>query len=177
MKKSKNLIGNIIAQLFILLIFQFSPEGRLPKGMLSVFGAGNNFGAGVIIGEPTGISLKYWLSGDSAVDFALAWSFSGNDSLHLHSDYLLHNFDLFNINKGKLPLYYGIGGRFRIKEEEKNKGKRDKKNIFGIRIPVGCAYIFDNIPIDIFLEVVPVVNLFPDTNFDLDIATGARYFF
>ena len=33
------------------------------------------FGAGIIIGEPTGASLKYWLNDTMAVDGAFGWSF------------------------------------------------------------------------------------------------------
>ncbi len=145
---------------------------------LPAYAGEKSLGAGLIIGEPTGISLKYWISKRSAVDFALAWSLSGNNSLHIHSDYLLHNYELFTVRRRKLPLYYGVGVRY-IDEEEKrsNKNKSEKKKILGIRVPGGVAYFFENIPVDIFIEVVPVVNLYPDTDFDLEIATGARYFF
>jgi hypothetical protein len=45
---------------------------------------------GIIIGEPTGLSAKFWTGGRTAADFGVAWSFSGSGSIHLHSDYLLH---------------------------------------------------------------------------------------
>src|SRR5258708_39192418 len=32
------------------------------------------FGVGAIFGEPTGVSVKYWLSDKHAIDGALAWS-------------------------------------------------------------------------------------------------------
>ena len=46
------------------------------------------FGLGVMIGEPTGISGKYWLSPANAIDFAVAWSFANDANFHLHTDYL-----------------------------------------------------------------------------------------
>ena len=47
----------------------------------------------------------------------------------------------------------------------------------GVRFPVGIAYLFDGAPVDVFLEVVPTLNLIPDTDVDLDAAIGARYWF
>jgi hypothetical protein len=35
-----------------------------------------DFGLGLILGEPTGLSLKYWFDEERAVDGALAWSLS-----------------------------------------------------------------------------------------------------
>ena len=126
-----------------------------------------NFGMGVILGEPTGVSAKLWLTDRTAIDAAAAWSFSHEAALHLHADYLLHNFDLITVEQGRLPVHFGIGGRVKFEDDSR----------FGIRIPVGLTYIFDGAPIDIFFEVVPILDLVPDTDFDLNAAIGARFFF
>ena len=47
----------------------------------------------------------------------------------------------------------------------------------GARVPIGLAYIFAEDKLDVFLETVPVMNLFPSTDFDLNAAIGIRYFF
>lgn len=130
---------------------------------------GGNFGLGVILGEPTGISGKLWISGKSAVDGAAAWSLGNNEALHLHADYLLHNFTLIEVDKGRLPFYYGIGGRIRFAD--------NGDDYIGVRVPLGLAYLFEGAPLDIFLEVVPILDLAPDTDFDLNAAIGIRYFF
>jgi hypothetical protein len=129
--------------------------------------AQGNFGMGIILGEPTGVSAKLWLTDRTAVDMAAAWSFSDEGAFHLHADYLLHNFDLINVNQGRLPVHFGIGAR--VKFEDKSK--------FGVRIPVGLTYIFDGAPIDIFFEIVPILDLIPDTEFEANAAIGARFFF
>jgi hypothetical protein len=136
----------------------------------SSFAAGGNFGLGVILGEPTGPCFKYWTSGSTAIDGAVAWSFSNDNSLHIHADYLYHRFDLIDVDTGRLPLYFGIGGRIRFAE-----GNND--DFIGIRVPIGLDYLFDNAPVDIFLEVVPVLDLAPDTDLDFNGAVGVRYFF
>ncbi len=128
------------------------------------------FGLGVIAGEPTGPCFKLWTSQRTAIDGAVAWSFAKNARIHLHADYLVHVFDLIDVETGRLPLYYGIGGRIRFAD-----GDRDDN--IGVRIPVGLAYLVENVPLDIFFEIVPILDLTPDTDLDFNAALGVRYFF
>lgn len=127
------------------------------------------FGLGIILGEPTGLSGKLWTGGNTAIDGAVAWSFEKEASTHVHGDVIFHNFS-FNppeIRKGSLLLYYGIGGR--IKFEDKSK--------VGIRVPLGINYLFPRAPLDFFLEIVPILDLAPSTDFSMNGAIGFRYFF
>ena len=124
-------------------------------------------GMGVILGDPTGLSGKIWLGPHTAVDGAVAWSFRNESAFHIHGDYLFHNFGLFKIEKGILPLYYGIGGRIKLENDTR----------VGVRLPVGMNYLFQNSPLDIFLEVVPILELIPATEFNFNAALGARFFF
>lgn len=128
---------------------------------------GSDLGLGLILGEPTGLSLKSWLGNRTALDFAAAWSFANNDSLHFHADYLVHDFSQFKVKKGKLPLYYGIGGRV----------KTEKKSRIGVRIPVGVCYIFEKTPLEIFFELAPLLDLVPKTDFGITGGIGIRYYF
>lgn len=134
--------------------------------------AGSNadgFGIGIIVGEPTGLDAKWWLGESSALQAAAAWSTQSNSSFHFHLDYIMHRFDVIDVNSGRLPLYYGIGGRFRVRENSDDD--------IGIRIPIGLSYMFANDPFDVFVEVVPILDLVPDTDFDLNAAIGFRWFF
>ncbi|MEJ2720747.1 MAG: hypothetical protein P8181_06345 [bacterium] len=129
--------------------------------------AQGTFGLGIVVGEPTGVSGKLWLSGRSAVDMAAAWSFRDEAALTLQADYLLHNFDLIDVEKGQLPVYFGVGGRVKFENESKA----------GVRIPVGLAYIFEDVPLDAFFEIAPILDLVPDTDFAVNAAVGIRFFF
>lgn len=153
---------NLILSLLLCLIVapQLASAGSNASG----------FGLGIIVGEPTGLDAKLWLSERSALQGAVAWSLESHSSLHIHTDYILHNFNLIDISKGRMPLYFGIGGRIRLGDD----GYDDN---VGVRIPVGLDYMFEGEPIDIFLEVVPILDLVPDTDFDLNAAIGARFFF
>ena len=49
--------------------------------------------------------------------------------------------------------------------------------VLAIREVLGIAWLPRNTPIDIFLELVPSLELTPASGFALDAAIGARYFF
>ena len=128
---------------------------------------GSGFGIGVILGEPTGVSAKWWLSGASAIDLAAAWSFAREPSVTLHGDYLAHFYDVIRVESGRLPLYAGLGGSFTILAEPE----------LGIRFVGGACYLFEAFPVDVFLEVAPIFLVLPATAFDFAGAIGARYYF
>lgn len=123
--------------------------------------------AGIILGEPTGLTAKWWTSGTQAYDLAIAWSTGRNDRFHIHGDYLIHRPDIIAVDQGKLPLYYGVGARVGIANQSD----------LGIRIPLGIAYHVETHPVEIFFEIVPVFNLIPDTAFDANGGFGVRYSF
>lgn len=127
-------------------------------------------GLGVIVGEPTGISMKLWSSSRTAIDGAVAWSFEKHSKFQIHGDFLIHKYGKVSVEKGSLPLYYGIGGRIKTWNDNRDDN-------VGVRFPVGLEYLFANAPIDIFLEVVPILDLAPSTDLELNAAIGFRYFF
>ncbi len=126
------------------------------------------FGIGIILGEPTGISGKLWVSNKRAFDAGLAWSFVKEGSIHIHVDHLWHIFDVFK-TEHRIPLYVGIGGRVKFASKEDAR--------VGVRIVGGVDFLLDSAPLDIFFELAPVVDLVPATQGSLNGGIGARYFF
>jgi hypothetical protein len=142
--------------------------GGFTAGSLKTFPE-RKFEAGLILGEPTGASLKYWLSDTFAVDGAVGWSFHDETDLHLHSDVLWHNFDVFDVSKGQLPLYVGVGARVKFRD--------NRDDLVGIRVPVGINYLFENSPVSLFLEVAPVIDVAPSVRGGFTAGIGARFRF
>jgi hypothetical protein len=149
----------IVAVLLLIVVPQFAAAGSNKSG----------FGLGIIVGEPTGIDAKYWLGSDSALQGAVAWSTSSNSSLHLHLDYIVHKWNIIDVSSGSMPLYFGVGGRVKFRDDEDDD--------IGIRVPIGLSYMFANDPFDLFLEIVPILDLSPDTDFGFNAAIGGRWFF
>lgn len=138
------------------------------------------FGLGVIIGEPSGLSAKLWLSSATAFDFGLGWSiggdrlrnnyddYNGDSRVHVHMDYLWHWFNAIHSSE-RFPLYTGIGGR--INTGAGYKSSAAARGVFGI------LWLPHQSPFDIFLEIVPSLEVVPSTGFGIDAGLGARYFF
>lgn len=134
----------------------------------TAFSQSNGFGLGIILGEPTGISTKYWTTGSTAFDFGLGYSLKKNSRLHLHADYLFHVNNLFNTTEN-ISLYYGPGARLRLVESGDSR--------LGFRFDVGLVWIPKNSPIDVFLEIAPLLDIIPSTDFTVNGGVGVRYFF
>ncbi|MFA4839932.1 MAG: hypothetical protein WC703_10710 [Candidatus Neomarinimicrobiota bacterium] len=150
-----------------MIIKRFLYCGLVALSLFSFASAQSKFGLGVILGEPTGISGKMWMGQKTALDAALAWSSGNNDAVHVHVDYLWHNFSLIKAPSGKLPFYYGIGGKITLADETR----------VGVRVPLGIDWILAGPPIDVFLEIVPALDIVPDTDFGIDAGLGVRYNF
>ena len=128
-----------------------------------------NFGIGVIFGEPTGLTAKIWTTENTAFDLGAAWSWSGNGHFHIYGDYLFHNFGIFDVSKGTLPVYIGLGARILFRENQDDK--------IGVRLPIGIEYFFEDWPVAVFGEVVPILDLAPETTGDISGGIGVRFYF
>ena len=157
----------------ILMTFALISGTTLAQSTLSErgpFGLGAMFGlTGPSVDYFAGISAKYFLNESNAVDGAILRRLSGNNDFSIHADYLYHFRSLITLERGELPVYFGIGPRLWIKENDEDE--------FGIRFPVGLAYEFADVPVDGFLEVTPVWDVDIDYDFDLEGGFGVRFYF
>jgi len=131
------------------------------------FGQNGDIGLGIILGEPTGLSAKLWTGKTMAFDAGAAWSFVSGGFFQVHGDLLFHNFDLFKAYTGKWALYYGFGGRVKFADQ----------TIVSVRVPIGISYQFEKTAIELFFEVVPMLDLLPATEVGISGGAGFRYFF
>jgi len=155
---------------FVLIIILSKPIAAQDQG----------FGIGLILGEPTGISAKYWTSKVNAFDFGVGVAVGGDrinyegdynsdeSRFHFHMDYLWHSFNAITSSES-FPLYYGIGARL-------NTGGGYDASL-GARGVFGIAWFPKSTPIDVFVELVPVLQITPSVGFGIDAGIGVRYFF
>lgn len=140
-----------------------------------------SLGAGLIIGEPTGVCAKLYLEDDQAVQAALGLAFI-DGGFHIHADYVFHPWILEEREDFTLPAYIGPGARVM-----QHYGDRGGDNDFriGPRVVAGLLFDFKEIPLDVFVEVAGIVDYTfgsdnPDNNgigLALNGGIGARYYF
>jgi hypothetical protein len=145
--------------LLLLFILQFRSEGQDTV----LIAPTPRFEIGVLLGEPIGVSAKFWHGTITATDLAVAWSFTENGLFEFHFDYLIHPLNL-RIMSGNSPVYIGAG----------LAGRVGNKWFFGARIPVGVEYIFSVLPISLFGELVPQWQFIPDNTFVFGGGAGIR---
>ncbi len=134
-----------------------------------------DFGFGIILGEPTGLTAKGSLGGENAWDLAIgAGGFRG---LRIHADYLW-NIDAFG--SSETGLYIGLGGVIGFGKGNKilfdgKHGDNDDVAI-GVRGVFGLNSMPFKAPLELFVEVAPVLSLIPSTGVGTDLAVGIRYY-
>jgi len=158
-------------------------EARQRPNRASQFEANKTFGIGIILGAPTGFCGKYYLTKDTALDFALGAYYGYRRDYHhysgldLHVDFLWHPAVLTKNESFWLPLYIGIGGRILDHDDH------DYTHL-GVRVPFGLMFDFERVPLDIFLEFAMILDFvefgsYDGDNFgvDLTFGLGFRYYF
>ena len=122
-------------------------------------------GMGLLLGDPTSGSLKYWLDDTQAIDAGVGVS----QDLVLHADYLYHGWDLLpQPQRGSLAAYMAFGGRLEMEDPTD----------FGLRVLPGLSY-WPKLkrPYEFFLELGPVFRLTNGARVTVDGGFGLRFYF
>jgi hypothetical protein len=119
-------------------------------------------GLGFMLGNPTGVTAKKWLSDTQAIDAVAGFSFGKHTNFSLHSDYLWHSKDaLYYQDETPLDLYYGLGGSIQL----------------GLRLPIGVSRTISESKADMFGEIAPIFDFVDAKRIEIHLAFGARYYF
>lgn len=134
----------------------------------SSFAQQKGFGLGIILGEPTGLSAKFWNSSETAIDFGLGYSFtSSNSIIDFYGDYVFHNSNMLE-SEESFVVYYGPGASLRINENNSR---------LGVRGVIGILWLPAGTHLDLFVEAAPILDIIPETKFDFAGGVGGRYYF
>lgn len=126
------------------------------------------FGIGGIIGDPDGISVKAWLSESTAIAGAISVDLGENYSwLSVHADFLKQN-TVVTWEEALLQTHYGGGVRI---------VSGDFQDYIALRAPIGIDVNAIDAPVEVFMEVVPTIDVDPEFYFYFSGAMGFRYFF
>ena len=160
----------------LLALALTAPVAHATQVNPALHGPPDGFGVGVVLGDPSGLSLAFRPGDPWFIQAAAGWSLV-RDSLHVSADYCMNVviLDTPDLPRMRFPVYVGVGGRLRLGE---NGGRWDDDEPgLGVRVPVGMTLLPTDVPIDVFVEIVPVLQLFPETDGTLDGGIGARFYF
>ncbi len=159
MMKRLLLVVSLLAGIYTALLAENETANKAGNLGLGAYNGG---------GLKNGISAKYWLDEENAVDAVLSFASGDYEYTYFHADYLVHRFGLVNVEDGKVPLYFGLG---LFTEDD------DKIATSGFRVPVGFSYLLKDAPLDIYIEVAPTVVSGDINGFYIAGGFGFRYYF
>lgn len=147
----------------------------------------HKFGLGVEVIDPTGVTAKYYIDRDLALQAGLglyAWRFGPGG----HFDLLYELPDVVNTARGDFdfPLFVGAGlsagGIYRCTPWRRRYGTCYYDGFAGVRVPFGAALQLKKTPLEFQLELAPVfygVPFFWWWSFGVgaDLSLSARYYF
>lgn len=162
---------------------------RGSRGRSKAFEANKTFGLGLELGAPNGLNGKYFVSKSGALDFGIGFIYSHyyyGDGIHLYGDYLWHPTSLVSAPAFELPFYVGVGLRYWNFDYCDRGLCTYGGSAVGIRVPVGISFDFNRVPLDIFIQLVPVIDFVNGDYYDryrdrahfgIDLSAGVRYWF
>ena len=145
-------------------VFFFGLAATSAQAVTSRVGSAQDLGVGIELGQPMGVTAKYWLNSTLAVDGAMGYHW--NHNFDIHSDILWHSFSSFDVSTGRLPFYVGAGARILAGDDTQ----------LGIRLPLGVSYLPSNNPIELFAEIAPVIQIATSIGIDVDGVVGIRVY-
>lgn len=126
------------------------------------------FGIGGIIGDPDGVSVKAWLSESTAIAGAVSVDLGDSYSwLSVHADFLKQN-TVATWEEALLQTHFGGGVRI---------VSGDFQDYIALRAPIGVDVNAIDAPMEVFMEVVPTIDVDPEFYFYFSGAMGFRYYF
>lgn len=128
--------------------------------------ADEKFGVGPVLGVPFGVTAKYWLDKEYAVQSHLGVS---DGDFTMSADALMNFNDALPRRKAgvRMPLYAGVGLKL----------KSESSTFVGIRFVGGISMFHSTKPFEFFAEVAPVLRLSPSEGGAFDGAVGFRRYF
>lgn len=129
-------------------------------------------GLGVALGYPTGLAYAWKPDGGRvAIQAGAGWSWPSSLRVHVDWIYTVYRFQDPAAPQVSFPFYVGVGGKVALGD------KKAEGFMAGIRVPLGVAVEPAELPLDVFVELVPIVQVWPETTLRADVALGARVYF
>ena len=175
---------SLLASVLVLACAGTAAARPRPSGHIGGkrFEANNTFGLGLELGAPFGLTGKYFLAPDRALDFGIGWIdyyYHDRYGVNFYGDYLWHPVSFVSTESFELPFYIGVGARIWHFDDRRVTGQSG--DAFGVRVPAGVSFDLNNVPLDIFGQLTFVVDFFHNGPHNvypgIEGSVGIRYWF
>jgi len=129
--------------------------------------AAHPLGIGGQIGEPSGLSVKFYHRTGASPTFLAAWDLDNFFYVNGHAVFE-HPFS----DEEDLHFFLGPGAFVGLHDHPRD---RDDEVVLGISGTFGLNYVARRL--EIYLQLVPRISVVPDTDGDIGGGVGLRYYF
>lgn len=130
-------------------------------------GPGGPIGVGAALGDPLGLTGKYYLNNTMAIQIAAGLGYSREEGFQINGDYVWHPHVIGATDDFVLSWYLGAGMGVLIGEEPN----------LNARFPLGVQGALSHFNLDAFIQVDPGFAVVKDQGFTYDVVTGIRFYF
>lgn len=163
------------------------PAGAIADVASTVAPAGKTVGVGVELGAPTSLNVKFMVAPNQGIVLGIGGGIWYDYSLSLHTDYLWHPL-VGQFNSGSFSAFAGVGawtslgfGGPNYKAPHFGYYQPFYSGVepvaLGARVPLGLTVAFNEVPVEVFVEVVPSLEVFPAIGVFGQGGLGARFYF
>lgn len=147
------------------------------------------FGLGPFLGQPIGLTLAGNFGGGHMVQGYVAFELVYRDSFILMADYVWHPNII--VSNATLDLSWHFGGGLvlgtwmhdyyydcaRWDRDRCVEWEHSSRVMFGLRLPVGLDLFFHEVPLELYFELAPGIELVPELWWIAYGGIGLRYWF
>lgn len=130
-------------------------------------------GLGGQLGEPTGVTLKFYSAAGPSYDFLAAWDLT-DDFFFLNVHALFENNIQGQNRNPDLHWIIGPGGFIGIDEDAPEDAREEA--VIGLSGTVGLNLVFNN-QVELYGRLTPRMSLTPDTDGAFGGGVGVRFYF
>ncbi|MCP4604352.1 MAG: hypothetical protein GY847_28160 [Proteobacteria bacterium] len=137
------------------------------------------FGAGPILGEPTGGTVKWFIGGQFAIQGSAAITFWDGNNLGVFFDFIWYPHMITENEHFMLTWYFGggIGAGIRAPWNAPKHNDWEADPSIWLRVPFGFSFLFERVPVEAFIEFGPTNRVYPSWNIRVFVAVGGRWYF
>ena len=124
----------------------------------------NGVGAGVTVGYPTGLTVRYGMD-DFRVLGNLTWDYGSGFYLDAGALY-----DITEVEVADLPIYINGGVQIGL-------GVASSSFVFSVNGVIGASYYLEDYPVEVFVNLAPGVAILPSIGGSFKGGVGALWYF
>ena len=142
-------------------------------GPVSAEHTGGNFGMGIAVGAPTGVTGKLWLEDWTAVQFSFGGALGQYNDVGATADYLFQ-FRPFDVGDPEVSVQVHIGPGIHVGGN--TAAEWTGRWLIGPRGVGGFSIMKRDMPFDLYMEIAPTIYLVDGAGWSMNGQIGLRHY-